>query len=97
MDDQYVYPSTQEVTKEVVTDQELGGAMAHTKKSGVAHKAFENDVHALYELVTLYIKCSVTSIRGRSMCYICRMRELFDFLPLSNKDAVPQRYTEDPK
>ncbi len=41
--------SPQEVTKEVVTDQELGGAMIHTKKSGVAHKAFENDVHALYE------------------------------------------------
>lgn len=42
-------PSSQEVTKEVVTDQELGGAVVHTKKSGVAHKAFENDVHALYE------------------------------------------------
>lgn len=42
-------PHPQEVTNEVVTDQELGGAMTHTKKSGVAHKAFENDVHALYE------------------------------------------------
>ena len=39
------------MTNEIVTDQELGGAMTHTKKSGVAHKAFENDVHALYELV----------------------------------------------
>ncbi len=28
---------------------------------------------------------------------IFRMRELFDFLPLSNKDALPVRYTEDPK
>ena len=37
----------------MVTDQELGGAVTHTKKSGVAHKAFENDVHALYELVHL--------------------------------------------
>ena len=27
----------------------------------------------------------------------CRMRELLDFLPLSNKDPVPIRYTEDPK
>ncbi|XP_064394246.1 propionyl-CoA carboxylase beta chain, mitochondrial-like [Halichondria panicea] len=64
----------EEVTREVVTDQELGGALTHTKKSGVAHKAFENDVHALYE-----------------------MRELFDFLPLSNKDKLPIRVTEDPK
>ena len=39
----------QEVTNEVVTDQELGGAIVHTKKSGVAHKAFDNDIHALYE------------------------------------------------
>ena len=62
------------MTNEVVTEQELGGAVVHTKKSGgwvwqfipvyssslltkniikislgVAHKAFENDVHALYE------------------------------------------------
>ena len=70
----FSWPLPQEVTNEVVTDQELGGAVTHTKKSGVAHKAFENDVHALYE-----------------------MRELFDFLPLSNRDPVPQRYTEDPK
>ena len=25
------------------------------------------------------------------------MRELFDFLPLSNKDPVPMRFTDDPK
>ena len=42
--------------------------------AGVAHRAFENDMHALYQ-----------------------MRELFDFLPLSNKDPVPIRFTEDPK
>ena len=29
--------------------------------------------------------------------HICRMRELIDFLPMSNRDPVPQRYTEDPK
>lgn len=44
-----VLPDIQEVTNEVVTDQELGGAIAHTKKSGVAHKAFDNDIQALYE------------------------------------------------
>src|SRR5579859_6855717 len=35
------------VTNEVVTQEELGGASAHTVKSGVADVAFENDVEAL--------------------------------------------------
>ncbi|PXA85034.1 methylmalonyl-CoA carboxyltransferase [Nostoc sp. 3335mG] len=35
------------VTNEVVTQEELGGAVAHTSKSGVADVAFENDVEAL--------------------------------------------------
>ena len=32
------------VTHEEVTAEELGGAVTHTTKSGVAHLAFENDV-----------------------------------------------------
>lgn len=35
------------VTKEDVTKEELGGAKAHTQKSGVSALAFENDVEAL--------------------------------------------------
>src|SRR5437588_9013186 len=35
------------VTNEVVTQDELGGAVTHTQKSGVADQAFENDVDAL--------------------------------------------------
>ncbi|KAJ2157547.1 hypothetical protein GGF46_004436 [Coemansia sp. RSA 552] len=35
------------VTNETVTQEELGGAGPHTKKSGVAHDAFDNDVVAL--------------------------------------------------
>jgi propionyl-CoA carboxylase beta chain len=35
------------VTNEVVTQEELGGAITHTTKSGVADLAFENDVEAL--------------------------------------------------
>ena len=35
------------VTNEVVTQEELGGAITHTQKSGVADVAFENDVDAL--------------------------------------------------
>lgn len=38
------------VTNEVVTHEELGGASVHAKKSGVAEKAFENDIEALLEV-----------------------------------------------
>ncbi|WP_372095958.1 acyl-CoA carboxylase subunit beta [Tistrella mobilis] len=38
------------VTHEVVTAEELGGAVTHTTKSSVADVAFENDVDALLQL-----------------------------------------------
>ena len=38
------------VTHEVVTHEELGGAVTHTSKSGVADLAFEHDVDALAEV-----------------------------------------------
>jgi len=38
------------VTHETVTHEQLGGAVTHTTKSGVADLAFENDVEALLEL-----------------------------------------------
>ena len=38
------------VTHEVVTHEQLGGAITHTSKSGVADLAFENDVEAIAEL-----------------------------------------------
>ncbi|KKJ75290.1 methylmalonyl-CoA carboxyltransferase [Kiloniella litopenaei] len=38
------------VTHEEVTAEELGGAITHSSKSGVADLAFENDVEALLEL-----------------------------------------------
>ncbi|WGH78036.1 acyl-CoA carboxylase subunit beta [Jannaschia ovalis] len=38
------------VTNEIVTAEDLGGATTHTKKSGVADLAFENDVEALAEV-----------------------------------------------
>jgi propionyl-CoA carboxylase beta chain len=37
------------VTNEVVTAEELGGALTHTRKSSVADAAFENDMEALAE------------------------------------------------
>uniref|UniRef100_A0A4X2KPD9 Propionyl-CoA carboxylase beta chain, mitochondrial n=1 Tax=Vombatus ursinus TaxID=29139 RepID=A0A4X2KPD9_VOMUR len=38
------------VTNEDVTQEELGGAKTHTTMSGVAHRAFENDIDALFNL-----------------------------------------------
>ena len=38
------------VTHEAVTQEELGGAVTHSTKSGVADNAFENDVEALLQL-----------------------------------------------
>ena len=42
------------VTHESVTQEELGGAITHTTKSGVADAAFENDVEALLQLRRFY-------------------------------------------
>lgn len=61
-----------QVTYEEVTQEQLGGADAHTK-SGVVHLAFENEMDAL-----------------------TRVRDLFDFLPLSFKQAPPRRINFDP-
>jgi propionyl-CoA carboxylase beta chain len=61
------------VTNEIVTQEELGGAVTHTTKTSVADVAFENDIEAL--LAT---------------------RDFVDYLPLSNREGVPVRPTEDP-
>ena len=42
------------VTQEEVTHEELGGASTHSRKSGVADLAFENDVEALAEVRRLF-------------------------------------------
>ena len=60
------------VTNEVVTQEELGGAVTHTTKSGVADVAYENEIEALLAA-----------------------RDLIDFLPLSNREPVPERPTAD--
>merc|ERR1711937_708970 len=61
------------VTNEEISQEELGGAKTHTQISGVAHKAFENDVDALLE-----------------------MRDLFSYIPSSNKDSSPIVHSPDP-
>ncbi|KAI3435978.1 hypothetical protein D9Q98_002036 [Chlorella vulgaris] len=61
------------VTREEVTQEQLGGAGTHTTKSGVAHGAFDNELDAL-----------------------AGVRELLSFLPLSNRDKLPQIPCTDP-
>jgi propionyl-CoA carboxylase beta chain len=57
-DSSYMFVTGPEVVKTVthedVTAEELGGAIAHSTKSGVADLAFENDVEALLMLRRLY-------------------------------------------
>ena len=60
------------VTNEIVTQEELGGAVTHTTRSGVADVAFDNDIEALLAA-----------------------RDFIDFLPASNREAVPERPTAD--
>ena len=61
------------VTNEVVTQEELGGAITHTTKTSVADLALENDIEALLAA-----------------------RDFFDYLPLSNREDVPERPSSDP-
>src|SRR3546814_20404372 len=42
------------VTQEVVTQEQLGGAVTHTTKSSVADNAYENDVEVLAQTRRLY-------------------------------------------
>ncbi|OQV22663.1 Propionyl-CoA carboxylase beta chain, mitochondrial [Hypsibius exemplaris] len=43
-----------QVTGEVVTQEELGGAKTHTTVSGVAHRAFDNDIDALLNVRSFF-------------------------------------------
>jgi propionyl-CoA carboxylase beta chain len=61
------------VTNEIVTQEELGGAITHTTKTSVADVAYENDIEALLAA-----------------------RDFIDFMPLSNREEVPERPTADP-
>lgn len=61
------------VTNEIVTQEELGGAVTHSSKTSVSDLALENDIEALLAA-----------------------RDFFDFLPLSNREDVPERPCADP-
>ncbi|XP_039250084.1 propionyl-CoA carboxylase beta chain, mitochondrial-like [Styela clava] len=55
------------VTNEDVTQEELGGAKTHTTVSGVAHKAFENDIDALLQLREFYSYLPLSNLDSSPM------------------------------
>ena len=52
------------VTNEVVTQEQLGGAITHTTKSGVADLAFENDIEALISVRDFFDFLPSSNISG---------------------------------
>ncbi len=67
------------VTNEVVTAEELGGAKTHTSKSGVADRAFDNDMEAMAEVRRLFDFLPLNNREG------VPTRPSFDLEPRINK------------
>ena len=74
------------VTHETVTAEELGGAITHTTKSGVADLAFENDVEALMMLRRLY---NYLPLNNREKPPVRKSHDPADRMDLSLDTLVP--------
>src|SRR3990167_7014159 len=74
------------VTHEEVTAEELGGAVTHTTKSGVAYLAFENDVEALLMLRRLY---NYLPLNNREKAPVRPSGDPIDRMELSLDTLVP--------
>jgi propionyl-CoA carboxylase beta chain len=74
------------VTHEEVTSEELGGAITHTTRSGVADMAFENDVEALLMLRRLY---NYLPLNNREKPPVRPSRDPIDRADLSLDTLVP--------
>ncbi|HOF50894.1 MAG TPA: acyl-CoA carboxylase subunit beta, partial [Rhodoferax sp.] len=74
------------VTHEEVTAEELGGAITHTTKSGVADLAFENDVEALLMLRRLY---NYLPLSNREKAPVRKSGDPIDRMDLSLDTLVP--------
>ena len=74
------------VTHEEVTAEELGGAVTHTTKSGVADMAFENDVEALMMLRRLY---NYLPLNNREKPPVRKSNDPADRMDLSLDTLVP--------
>ena len=74
------------VTHEEVTAEELGGAITHSTKSGVADLAFENDVEALMMLRRLY---NYLPLNNREKAPVRPSNDPADRMDLSLDTLVP--------
>jgi propionyl-CoA carboxylase beta chain len=74
------------VTHEEVTAEELGGAVTHTTKSGVADLAFENDVEALLMLRRLY---NYLPLNNREKAPVRKSGDPADRMDMSLDTLVP--------
>jgi len=74
------------VTHEEVTAEELGGAVTHTTKSGVADLAFENDVEALLMLRRLF---NYLPLNNREKAPVRKSGDPIDRAELSLDTLVP--------
>ena len=74
------------VTHEEVTAEELGGALTHTTKSGVADLAFENDVEALLMLRRLY---NYLPLNNREKAPVRKSGDPIDRMELGLDTLVP--------
>ncbi len=89
-DSSYMFVTGPEVVKTVthedVTAEELGGAISHTTRSGVADLAFENDVQALLMLRRLY---NYLPLNNREKAPVRDSGDPTDRLDLSLDTLVP--------
>ncbi|NP_001279608.1 propionyl-CoA carboxylase beta chain, mitochondrial [Callorhinchus milii] len=79
------------VTNENVTQEDLGGAKTHTAVSGVAHRAFENDVDALLNLREFF---NYIPLNNRDPAPIRECHDPFDRLVPGLDTIVPLESTK---
>uniref|UniRef100_A0A674GX02 Propionyl-CoA carboxylase beta chain, mitochondrial n=1 Tax=Taeniopygia guttata TaxID=59729 RepID=A0A674GX02_TAEGU len=74
------------VTNEDVTQEQLGGAKTHTTVSGVAHRAFENDIDALLNLREFF---NYLPLSNRDPAPVCECHDPSDRLVPELDTIVP--------
>ncbi|RMC02223.1 hypothetical protein DUI87_21390 [Hirundo rustica rustica] len=79
------------VTNEDVTQEQLGGAKTHTTVSGVAHRAFENDIDALLNLREFF---NYLPLSNRDPAPVCECHDPSDRLVPELDTIVPSESTK---
>uniref|UniRef100_A0A8B9CYA3 Propionyl-CoA carboxylase beta chain, mitochondrial n=1 Tax=Anser brachyrhynchus TaxID=132585 RepID=A0A8B9CYA3_9AVES len=79
------------VTNEDVTQEQLGGAKTHTAVSGVAHRAFENDIDALLNLREFF---NYLPLSNRDPAPVCECHDPSDRLVPELDTIVPTESTK---